>query len=66
MTGRVQEVLGEVGVTVGSYRESTEQNGGAVLAAVTIDAVPDQQALDRIEGLDGVTDVRFVRFGDAV
>ena len=66
VTGRVQEVLDEVGVTVGSYRESTEQNGGAVLAAVTIDAVPDQQALDRIEGLDGVTDVRFVRFGDAV
>jgi D-3-phosphoglycerate dehydrogenase len=65
VAGQVQEVLDEVGVTVGSYRESTDADGGAVLAAVTVDAAPDQEALDRIEGLVGVTDVRFVRLGDA-
>ncbi|MCZ6918199.1 MAG: phosphoglycerate dehydrogenase [Gemmatimonadetes bacterium] len=64
VTDRVQEVLGEVGVTVGSYRESAERNGGAVLAAVTVDVAPAQEVLERIEALAGVTDVRLVRLGD--
>ncbi|HET8654561.1 MAG TPA: phosphoglycerate dehydrogenase [Longimicrobiaceae bacterium] len=59
--GRVGTLLGDEGVNIAEYHQARLQQGGEALAAVSIDAPLDSEALQRLSALPEVIDVRQVQ-----
>lgn len=58
--GRVGTLLGDAGVNIAEYHQARLQAGGEALAAVSVDQPLDATALERLETLPEVLEVRQV------
>jgi D-3-phosphoglycerate dehydrogenase len=59
--GRVGTVFGEAGLNIANMAVSRDNRGGKALMALSVDAPPEPDLVERLRGDAGFDDVRFVR-----
>ena len=62
MIGRIGTLLGELDINISSMQVGRRGPRGRALMLITVDDVPSEEQIARIEAIDGIYNVRLVRF----